>query len=204
LNCVKTGNEFTGDTEEAKKIGDEIDKLQKENIKLAQENAKKMENIKGVVNDVVTAVTDAVGVIAKSTRKAFDNKEAIVAARKNIDRLQILYQGIIETYDSMAESQRQLRDDEKNTIEERLAANEELQRVLKEGQEAELKNIRARKGEVAILLANNKNNVELQNELLQLKTDETGVIAKYKGLMSETLTNEVSLGKESIGYAKIH
>jgi len=202
LELRKNWNEFTGDTEEAEKIGKEIDKLQKENIKLAQENAQKMKNIKGVVNDVVTAVTDAVGVIAKSTRKAFDNKDAIVAARKNIDKLQILYQGIIEKYDSMAESQRQLRDEEKNTIAERIVANEQLQKVLKEGQEEELKNIRDRQGEVAVLLSNNKNNVELQNELLQLKTDETGVIAKYKGLMSETLTNETSLGKEALDMQK--
>ena len=202
LELRKNWNEFTGDTEEAKKISDEIDALQKQNIKLAQENAKKMENIKGVVKDVVGAVTNAVGVIARSTKKAFDNKDAIVAARKNIDTLQILYQGIVETYDSMAESQRQLRDDEKNTIAERMVANKELQRVLAEGQEKELQNIKARQGEVAVLLANNKNNVELQNELLQLKTDETGVLAKYKGLMSETLTNETSLGKEVLDMQK--
>jgi hypothetical protein len=202
LELRKNWNEFTGDTEEAKKISNEIDALQKQNIKLAQENAKKMENIKGVVKDVVGAVTNAVGVIARSTRKAFDNKDAIVAARKNIDTLQILYQGIVETYDSMAESQRQLRDDEKNTIAERMVANKELQRVLAEGQEKELQNIKARQGEVAVLLANNKNNVELQNELLQLKTDETGVLAKYKGLMSETLTNETSLGKEVLDMQK--
>jgi hypothetical protein len=202
LELRKNWNEFTGDTEEAKKIGAEIEALQKQNIKLAQENAKKMENIKGVVKDVVGAVTNAVGVIARSTKKAFDNKDAIVAARKNIDTLQILYQGIVETYDSMAESQRQLRDDEKNTIAERMVANKELQRVLAEGQEKELQNIKARQGEVAVLLANNKNNVELQNELLQLKTDETGVLAKYKGLMSETLTNETSLGKEVLDMQK--
>jgi hypothetical protein len=202
LELRKNWNEFTGDTEEAKKISNEIDALQKQNIKLAQENAKKMENIKGVVKDVVGAVTNAVGVIARSTKKAFDNKDAIVAARKNIDTLQILYQGIVETYDSMAESQRQLRDDEKNTIAERMVANKELQRVLAEGQEKELQNIKARQGEVAVLLANNKNNVELQNELLQLKTDETGVLAKYKGLMSETLTNETSLGKEVLDMQK--
>jgi hypothetical protein len=82
LELRKNWNEFTGDTEEAKKIGDEIDKLQKQNVKLAQENAKKMENIKGVVNDVVQEFTkQSFNTIAKATKKAFDNKDVLAAPK---------------------------------------------------------------------------------------------------------------------------
>ena len=202
LELRKNWNEFTGDTEEAKKISDEIDALQKQNIKLAQENAKKMKNIKAVVNDVVQGVSNAVSTIAKSTKKAFDNKDAIVAAKKNLETLQIQYQGIVETYDLMAEKQRQLRDDENKTIEDRLAANKELQRVLKEGEEKETANINARIAANNLLLSVNKNNKEIQNEVLALQQELTGVTAKYAGLMSETLTNEVSLGKEALDIQK--
>jgi hypothetical protein len=202
LELRKSWNEFTGDTEEAEKIGKQIDELSKQNIKLAEENAKKMQNIKGVVNAVVGAVTNAVGVIAKSTKKAFDNSAAIVAAKHNLETLQIQYQGIVETYDLMAEKQRQIRDDENKTIEERLAANKELQKTLDEGAKAETDNINARIAENQKLLIVNKGNKEIQNEILALKQELTGVEAKYAGLVSETLTNEVSLGKEALDIQK--
>jgi hypothetical protein len=202
LELRKNWNEFTGDTEEAKKISDEIDALQKQNIKLAQENAKKMENIKGVVKDVVQGVTNAVTTIRKATKQAFDNKDVLAAAEANIQRLQTLYQGIVEKYDLMAEKQRQIRDDENKTIADRLIANKELQRVLAEGEQKEQENIKARMGILQMqqnLLGYNKDRA---NEVLALQQELTGVTAKYAGLMSETLTNEVSLGKEALDIQK--
>lgn len=202
LELRKNWNEFTGDTEEAEKIGKKIDTLQKENIKLAEANAKKMENIKGVVNGVVDFATKSFNTIAKATKKAFDNKEALANAEANIQKLQTLYQGIVEKYDLMAEKQRQLRDDENKTIEDRMAANKELQRVLAEGEQKEQENIKARMGIIQMqqsLLGYNKDRA---NELLALQQELVGVTAKYAGLMSETLTNEVSLGKEALDIQK--
>jgi hypothetical protein len=202
LELRKNWNEFTGDTEEAKKIGDEIDKLQKQNVKLAQENAKKMENIKGVVNDVVEFTKQSFNTIAKATKKAFDNKDVLANAEANIQRLQTLYQGIVEKYDLMSEKQRQIRDDENKTIDDRIAANLELQKVLDEGAQKEKENINARIGIIQMqqnILGKNK---ERTNEILALQQELTGVEAKYAGLVSETLTNQVSLGKEVLDMQK--
>ena len=202
LELRKNWNEFTGDTEEAKKIGAEIEALQKQNIALAEANAKKMQNIRGVVNSVVQGVTNAVTTIRKATKKAFDNKDILAAAEANIQRLQTLYQGIVEKYDLMAEKQRQIRDDENKTIADRLIANQELQRVLAEGEQKEKENIQARMGIIQMqqnLLGYNKDRA---NEVLALQQELTGVTAKYAGLMSETLTNEVSLGKEALDIQK--
>jgi hypothetical protein len=202
LELRKNWNEFTGDTEEAKKIGAEIEALQKQNIALAEANAKKMQNIRGVVNSVVQGVTNAVTTIRKATKKAFDNKDILAAAEANIQRLQTLYQGIVEKYDLMAEKQRQIRDDENKTIADRLVANQELQRVLAEGEQKEKENIQARMGILQMqqnLLGYNKDRA---NEVLALQQELTGVTAKYAGLMSETLTNEVSLGKEALDIQK--
>jgi hypothetical protein len=202
LELRKNWNEFTGDTEEAKKIGAEIEALQKQNIALAEANAKKMQNIRGVVNSVVQGVTNAVTTIRKATKKAFDNKDILAAAEANIQRLQTLYQGIVEKYDLMAEKQRQIRDDENKTIADRLIANKELQRVLAEGEQKEQENIKARIGIIQMqqnLLGYNKDRA---NEVLALQQELTGVTAKYAGLMSETLTNEVSLGKEALDIQK--
>jgi hypothetical protein len=204
LELRKNWNEFTGDTEEAKKISDEIDALQKQNIKLAQENAKKMENIKGVVKGVVNAVTNAVDVIAKSTKKAFDNSAAVVAAKKNIETLQILYQGIVETYDLMAEQQRKIRDDEFKTLDERIKANEELQRVLAEGEQKEKENINARIAANNLLLSINKNNKEIENEILGLRQELSGVTAKYAGISSEAEQNANALKKEGLDIQKAY
>jgi hypothetical protein len=202
LELQKSWNEFTGDAEEAEKIGKQIDDLNKQNIKLAQDNAKKMAEVKRVANAVKDGVVGAITTISKATKKAFDNKDVLANAQANIQKLQTLYQGIVEKYDLMAEKQRQLRDDENKTIGDRLAANQELQRVLSEGEKKEKENIEARMGIIQMqqnLLGYNKDRA---NELLALQQELTGVTAKYAGLMSETLTNEVSLGKEALDIQK--
>lgn len=202
LELRKAWNEFTGDAEEAEKVGKQIDDLNKQNIKLAQDNAKKMAEVKRVANAVKDGVVGAITTIRKATKKAFDNKDVLANAAANIQKLQTLYQGIVEKYDLMAEKQRQLRDDETKTIAERLEANKELQRVLVEGEQKEQENIKARMGIIQMqqnLLGYNK---ERANEVLALQQELTGVTAKYAGLMSETLTNEVSLGKEALDIQK--
>ena len=202
LELQKAWNQFTGDTEEAEKIGKEIDALNKQNIELAKQNANKMAEIKRVANVVKDSVVGAITTISKATKKAFDNKDVLANASANIQKLQTLYQGIVEKYDLMAEKQRQLRDDETKTIAERLEANKELQRVLAEGEQKEQENIKARMGIIQMqqnLLGYNK---ERANEVLALQQELTGVTAKYAGLMSETLTNEVSLGKEALDIQK--
>ena len=204
LELRKNWNEFTGDTEEAKKIGAEIEALQKQNIALAEANAKKMQNIRGVVNSVVQGVTNAVTTIRKATKRAFDNKDVLAAAEANIQRLQTLYQGIVEKYDLMAEKQRKIRDDEFKTLDERIKANEELQRVLAEGEQKEKENIQARMGILQMqqnLLGANKDRA---NELLALQQELTGVTAKYAGISSEAEQNANALKKEGLDIQKAY
>lgn len=136
--------------------------------------------------------------VADAGKKAFDRSAEVVQAEKDVARLQILYQGIVEKYDLMAEKQRQLRDDETKTIDARIAANKELQKTLNDGLKDELKNINDRIIKVREQLAVNKTNVDLQNEELALTQELQSVKAKYAGLMSETLTNEVSLKREAL------
>jgi hypothetical protein len=157
-----------------------------------------VEDTVGLVEKGVKVVSDAVVKIGKATKKAFDNKDALAAAENNLARLSILFQGIVEKYDLMAEKQRQLRDDETKTIEERIKANEELSKVLDEGQRKERENIEARIGIIQMqnnLLGKTK---ERTNEILSLQQELTGIDAKYAGLKSEQLTNINSLEKEKI------
>jgi len=198
LKLQKAWNEWTKDTEEAKKIQEEINALQDENNKLNEENAKKVQNIQKVVSNVKGGVVSAFNTIAKSTKKAFDNKDVLANAEFNINKLSVLYTGIVEKYDLMSEKQRQIRDDESKTISERIAANEELAKILDEGAEKEKGNIQARIGLLQMqqnLLGNTK---DRQLEILSLQQELTGVDAKYAGLKSEQLTNINSLEKEGI------
>jgi hypothetical protein len=157
-----------------------------------------VEDTVGLVEKGMKVVSDAVVKIGKATKKAFDNRDALAAAENNLARLSILFQGIVEKYDLMAEKQRQLRDDETKTIDERIKANEELSKVLDEGQKKERENIEARIGIIQMqnnLLGKTK---ERTNEILSLQQELTGIDAKYAGLKSEQLTNINSLEKEKI------
>jgi hypothetical protein len=148
------------------------------------------------VEDMSSKVAKGFEVVAKNTKKAFDLAPQIDAARKQTARLEILYQGIIEKYDGLAEKQRQLRDDERLTFEERIKANEQLKKELEEGQKKEEANINQRIKNKQKELLLNKNDISVQNEILALKQELIGVDSKYKGLLSEQKTNVVSLAKE--------
>ena len=157
-----------------------------------------IEDTVGAVQKGVEFVEKAAKKISNSTKKAFDNRDALAAAENNLARLSILYQGIVEQYDLMSEKQRQIRDDETKTIDERIKANEELAKVLDEGAEKEKANIQARIGILQMqnnLLGKTK---ERTNEILSLQQELTGIDAKYAGLKSEQLTNINSLEKEKI------
>jgi hypothetical protein len=161
------------------------------------------------VNDTVGAVqelgkkaSDAFNTIAKSTKKAFDNKDVLANAEFNINKLAALYTGIVEKYDLMSEKQRQIRDDETKTIDERIKANEELAKILDEGAEKEKGNIQARIGLLQMQQSMLGVTKDRQLEILSLQQELTGVDAKYAGLKSEQLTNINSLEKEGIELKK--
>jgi hypothetical protein len=179
---------FEGEFKEAGKVA--VDAVGK--VALGVENT--TEKVTNMVKKVVEVSTR----VSKAASNAFDISEAVVQAQKNVARLQVLYQGIVEKYDDMAEKQRQLRDDETKTIEERLAANKQLQQVLADGAAKEKQNINDRIKELNIQIAADKKNQSLQLEKLALQQELTGVTAKYRGLQSETLTNENSLKKEGL------
>jgi len=198
LKAKKAWNDLTRDFEESAEIQDKINKLTAENSKLTEENGKKVDNIVAVYEKAKNSVVKAANTIKKNTQEAFDNSEAILNAEKNLGRLQIAFQGIVEKYDRQAELQRQIRDDETKTIDERIAANEKLAEVLEKGQKKELENLEEQIAQQQIRLSNNKGNIQIENEILALQAEKTAVEAKYTGLYSEQKTNINALDKEGI------
>ena len=100
------------------------------------------------------------------------------------------------TYQRDAELQRQLRDDISLTFEERIAANEELGRILDEQftKEQELANKKIALAELE--LSRNKSNIDLQVALIDAQTELADLEERITGQRSEQLTNLNSLEKE--------
>lgn len=116
------------------------------------------------------------------------NKE-VQLAEANQRLLQLQYQ-------KDAEVQRQIRDDISLTFEERIAANEELGRVLDE-QFSEEQALAQKKIDLAELeLSRNKGNLDLQVALIDAKTEMADLDERITGQRSEQLTNLKALEKE--------
>ena len=144
--------------------------------------------------ETVGKVTKATSDYVKETIKAGQenvklNKEAEIARVKN--------QGLIESFDLQAEKLRQVRDEERNTVEDRIEANDKLKLVLEEQKKLMLENADA------ILTAaqaqfdkngNDANAIALQ----EAKNEKAAVEAQIAGFMSEQKSNDLALDRESI------
>ena len=144
------------------------------------------------MDEAVTKVTNKIKDYAKSTLSAAKetvelNKAAEVAA--------VINQGLIEKYDRQAEQQRQLRDDETKTIEERIAANNRLGEILDEQAEKMLENV-----DITIEAARREyeknQNQENYIALLEAQNEREAVLAQIEGFRSEQIINRISLEKE--------
>ena len=156
--------------------------------------------------DVVTGVDDSTTKIAETfnevteavvdyTKETINSAKANVALQKQAELSQVKIQGLIESYDRQAEKLRQVRDDENQTFEDRIKANEELGVILEEQakQMLALQQIQVKAAQVEFDKLQNQENLialtEAQNELLAIE-------AQITGFQSEQLTNQVSLQRE--------
>ena len=103
---------------------------------------------------------------------------------------------MIEKYDLQAEKLRQVRDDERLSMDERIKANEELGEVLKEQEKVMLENAQAVVDAKARQLALDKENIEFQKEYMAATNELAGVQAQVAGFRSEQLMNEMALQRE--------
>ena len=174
------------------------------------------ESLKEVGTDAVEAgqniannIGDAVGEIANIGKIASEelSKISISAAAeqaalnvqlKNSAELASAQQGrLVEQYDLQAEKLRQVRDEERLSITERKAANDELLAVLDQQESAMLKQadlqVAAAQNEI-----NKNNTIEAQVALIDALANKEGVLAQVQGLRSEQLANDLALSRESI------
>ena len=188
------------DPETIKQLRKNIQQTQKDLKKIgtdAIQSGKDIYNNFGeAVGEVVTLGVKGVEEISKiSIKGAFEQAKALVNAR-NAAAVAAAQQGVlIEKYDRQAEKLRQLRDEERNSIDERKKANNELLDVLNKQEKAML--AQADLQIQAAQLEYNKNkNTENQVALTEALANRQGVLAQIEGLRSEQLANDLALQRE--------
>jgi len=156
--------------------------------------------------DVLTGVDNSVDKIVEGTKEitssiveygksTYEAAAGVVELNKSAAKAAVINQGLIEKYDRQAEQQRQIRDDETKTIEERIAANNKLGEILDLQEEKMLAN--AASIEKAAQAQFDKNDSDENFIALQEAKNEVAAIeAQIEGFRSEQLINTNSLERE--------
>jgi hypothetical protein len=194
-----------GDEEGVKKAQANLEKIDKKIKEINKDNVKQaktvIDNIGEAINEVTTAVTIAAteGVKAISeidVARAYAQGKAMQEAKNNFELLALQQARLQLKYQNQAELLRQIRDDDRKGLTERIKANDELAIVLDKQFKAESATIKAR-----ISALQNEQNLlgvtqERTNEIYQLNTDLIDVEERLNGARSEQLTNTNALLRE--------
>ena len=171
--------------------------------------ARGMDTLQKVVNVVVKVfqgaliVADALTFGLFKLAGASDKASASLQRQRNEVRLlQAQEQLITLQFQKSAEVQRQIRDDESKSIEERKAANQELGRILDEQHAVEMKNANRALEVAENELKANSNSIELQEKVIQAKTKVAEVDERITSQRSEMLVNVNSLNRANQELAK--
>ena len=180
------------DLKETQKV---IQELGKDFIQAGKDIATNFGEAVGEIGDVVKGVATEIGKIDAS--KLLETAKAMKDLAKASEIAQARQTGLIEEYDRQAEKLRQIRDEERNTIDERRKANEDLKAVLEE-------QIKTMLRQADVVVANAKAqynaNKNLENEvaLINALSERKGVLAQIEGFISEQKANDLALDKEAI------
>ena len=184
-------------------LGESLSKLFSGDFAGAWDSVKKagkesIDIITGVNNTVdrtVEAVKDAAGAIADYTKNVYDQNKALVEAKKQAEISQALANKLKEQKDREAEQLRQIRDEERNTIEDRIKANNDLKGVLDEleQQSVKLANSKIYEANLQYKLSGLATDYA---KLIQAQADKEGVLAAIAGQRSEQKANDLALNRE--------
>ena len=185
-------------TQAFEKFGDAFSKIFGGDFSGALESAK--EGFSGL-GDAISQTGDGfVEAATDAAEYAVELKDAAVAnvqLAKEAQKAEVINAGLLEKYDRQAEQQRQIRDEERNSITDRIAANVELGRILEEQNAKMLEN--AKIVEKAAQVAYNRNkSLENETALIAAKNEVMAVEATIEGFRSEKLANDLALDRERI------
>ena len=188
------------DADKIKELNESIEQTT-ENIKQTGKDA--VEAGKDVANNFGKAANEIGQVVTKSAEgiKEISVKAAIEQAKTNVELTNSAevaaasQQLLIEKYDRQAEQQRQIRDEERNSIEVRKAANDKLNLILDE-QEKAMKANAALQLQAAEAQRDKVTNTETEVAVIAALAEQAGVLAAVEGFRSEQKINDLGLDRE--------
>ena len=163
-----------------------------------------IENFKQAGKESVDAITgqdksfeQVTETVKNYTTETIKNAKEIVKANKEAAKAEAINRGLIESFDIQAEKLRQTRDEERNTIADRIQANNDLKAVLEE--QAETMKANAQAVVDAAQIQFDKNDSDANAIALQeAKNELMAVEAQVTGFMSEQKMNDLALERERL------
>ncbi len=180
LSKLFTGD-FSGAWESVKKAG-------KESVDI-------ITGVNNTVDRTTKAIGEAADAIADYTKKVWDQNAALVEAKKQAEIAAALANKLKEQKDREAEQLRNIRDEERNSITERIEANNKLLVVLDdlEKQSLKLADIRLREASLQYKLSGLSSDYA---KLIQAEAEKEAVRATVAGQRSEQKANDLALNRE--------
>jgi len=191
-----------GDLTTINKLQDQIKQTKEDLLDVGKEVIK-------AGGDIVTNVVEAAGEIGQFTKEvitevsnisvqaAKEQAKAMVEAKNNAQIAAAQQSLLIEKYDRQAEKLRQVRDEERNSINERIKANDELNEVLDKQEKALLKQADLQIKSAQFEFDKNQS-IENRTALIEAQANREGVLAQIEGLRSEQLANDLALDREKL------
>ena len=157
-----------------------------------------VDNFGEAVSEVKIGVDGVIQELGKiDPKKLLETATVMTDLANNAEVAAVKQAGLVEEYDRLAEIQRQLRDDESASIEDRKKANDELLVILEDQKIEMLKAADAQLASANAQFAINKNQ-ENYIALLEAENNKKGVLAQITGFLSEQKVNAIALIKEQI------
>jgi chromosome segregation ATPase len=176
--------DFKGALEDVKKAG-------KESVDVLTGVNNTVDKAKDVIDKATSAIVDY-------TKKTIKGAKENVELAKSAELAAVINQGLIEKYDIQAEQLRQIRDEERNSIEDRIKANNDLAKVLDDQEKAMKANAAIMVASAAAELSKNKESIELQKAYQEALNEQVAIEAQITGFRSEQKANELALDKERL------
>ena len=192
----------SGDTEKIEALNSKIDETK---LSLAETVVGVGEAGAAIATDFTEAVSEVTNIGSQvveglsqiSVTAIAENVKANEQLKKSAAEARIVNQGLIEEYDRQAEQQRQIRDDDLKSIDERIAANNKLKETLIEQEKSMLAN-------ADLMIQQAQAQFELSGleedrlALLEAQNEKKAIEAQIEGFMSEQKSNAVALDKEKL------
>lgn len=146
---------------------------------------------------IANGVSEMGSAIADYTKRNWQAAKSITALEKASRTAVVEQQRLVEVYDRQAEKLRQLRDNDLESIDARIKANNDLAEVLDKQEKAMLgaanAQIAAAQAQVAL-----NNSDENRVALIEAQANKEGVLAQIEGFRSEQKMNAIALQKEQM------